>query len=257
MIEELIINSMKEEEEGNMIIKLEKIINFKTLKRISFKSFNLDDKIISKIKGENLSVKKLSIILTFGNFKLYNLKNIFPNLSLLYIADFDYSKIVNLKIKNVTTNNIGLERDTESLKLSLESYKDLEEFEIIWPQIIKDNLIFLNEKCEDIFKSLINFGFECSNLSIYELKNLFYHINNAKILRKFHLSCKCDEINEKDLFEFIRIILSLNLNYIYLDINGSGKYYSLEDLKRIYPLFTLTNFTKITIYNPFNFEKKK
>ena len=103
------------------------------------------------------------------------------------------------------------------------------------------------------YKSLIEFNLQIDEqfISLEEFKNLINNIDNMQNLKKFILYVTFDDNIDNSLYEdFIRKILSLNIEFITIDMFGyelNKEYYSFEELKKINKNIEFKNFEIINI----------
>ena len=139
-----------------------------------------------------------------------------------------------------------------------------------------------NEKCENIFTSLIRFKFSntilfkdrfsdglgIANLpfaidNTYELntdtdlkiiKNIFNNLDKMPNLEYFILKVKCKDIDEDTYKRFIKDLLLSDIKSIVLNINYHKDIYSENELKEICKGYEIKPKEKIVIkkYSPFN-----
>ena len=242
-------NIFSVEEEKKMF---EKFLTIKTLKEIQFWLVNLNDNEISKINGQNKSVKKITIIQNNkNNSSFYNIPEKFPNLSeitidnkLNYIDNYKSLKIEINENKNCRIKNIII-KTSQDIKLYCQSYKELESLQLYFYDKINniENDIPIFKDNQIIFESLKCFVFDYGDYKIRNQRDIELIINNIEKmpnLKEFTFKCKCIEkfFNKEFYTNIIRKILSFKLNLIVLeidDINRCNDYLSFDELKEIYP----------------------
>jgi len=120
--------------------------------------------------------------------------------------------------------------------------------------ILKDGILFFNDKCNIKFNLLKKFDFVINDEINHDaFNNLCNNINNMPNLKYFRLQCDIGGINENIYKNFIVKLLSLKLDYIILsvkkiknflwvsrlhDIDFKEKkdiYYTNEELIQIFP----------------------
>lgn len=239
---------------------IEKILSIKTLKNVKIKLYALTPDIMARIQSQNNSIKELQIIWKNINLncQIFNLQEKFPNCTKLILscsgskrtANLDIKENVNNKINEIIINN----PISGNIGFYIQSYESLKNININIRQIIqnKNDLPFFSAENKVIFKSLNNFEliYNKSNLldCIY-VNNLFNNIDNMPNLRRFIFHC-CSDITDDFYRKIIIKLLSLNLDYIELKINGFyySEKYLYEELKEICPLISLYNYEQINIY---------
>ena len=120
---------------------------------------------------------------------------------------------------------------------------------------LKDGFPLFTKKCNVIFKSLIEFSI--SNYCGYDLtseviNNIYNNINKMPNLRKFKISSDIEEIKEEFYIKFIKKLLKLNLDSIYLSLRigddmRAGEKYTINELKKIYNDLNENNIDEIFI----------
>ena len=109
--------------------------------------------------------------------------------------------------------------------------------------------MFSNKKIN--YNSLIEFNLQIDEqfINLEEFKNLINNIDNLQTLKKFILYANFDDNIDNNLYEdFIKKILSLNIEFIKIEMYGLNKeYYSFEELKKINKNIEFKNFEFINI----------
>ena len=247
-----------------------KLLTINSLKTLYLKSINFN--IVSKIDGHFDSVTYISIENENQNDDLIldNLQIKFPNLSSLCIKNAHFShNEMNLEIienKNSKINDIFLDfkfGSNKRMKICCQSYETIKYFGIDFERIsnLKEVLPIFNEKCDIQFKLLKIFYLKCGKYEINfdVLRNIYNNIDKMPNIRQIEIECFCTKLNEEFYGKFIEKILSLNLDFVYLNIQLSyekldffnDSKYSLKELnemKQKYPKFKSLNFNKIRIY---------
>ena len=256
-IEEIKLNFKNKTKNENIECFLN-LIKIKTLKKIIFNQFNLDDNEISEIEGVNDSVTEISFDITDMKFTLVDLKNKFPNLCKLniYYTETDYSNkttynSVYLRMKNNSKNKLGI-KYIDCLNIYFEPYEDLEDIYFNWKkQINLDILPFFNQNFEGKFISLIDLRLYLDKLSVEYLNNLFNNLEKMPNLKEFRLYCYCDEISQEDYQKLIIKVLILKIEFIEFSLRGISniqELFSIEELKNIYKLFDFNSYKIVKIY---------
>ena len=161
-------------------ITFQKLITMKKLKEVIF-FFNINDEMISDIKGENTSVTKLTIK---GDCKeLYNLQSKFPSLNELNIEPYEKIdkeiKDIDIEIKENPNCKINKFKVFTPTKFYIQSYEKLESVEIKIPEGFiygLDKFPLLSSNCNISFNSLILFHF--FSINNYEGTSVFSNIAN-------------------------------------------------------------------------------
>ena len=248
---------------------LEKLITFNSLKFIEIYLYNIFDEDISKIKGENTSIKEAKIQwLSEDNCILYNLQNKFPELSNLRICISDYEQGFNqnpyssieikenpkCKINQFEINSfLGM-----NIKFYIQSFESLVSvsFDIAMRfDISKNNFPIFNDNCKIIFKSLKNFRFTsdgCYRLDYNILNNIYKNMDCMPNLKSFTLKCKHKDITKDFLVKFINKIIPMRLNFVEIFLISQKYYhkdieYTINELKEICPRIDINQFNHISI----------
>ena len=256
--------------EKKMLIK---IFSIKTIKKLNIDKLSIDDNEISKIIGQNTSVKKLCFN-EIPNNTFYNIQNKFPNSSKLQIVQCNFfKKIESIKLDIKEKSNLKMTKIKfygkliNDLKFYIQSYENLESIYINMNEDIlnlKNAIPLFNEKCKIEFKSLKKFIFynEKTEMNIENLKNLFFNIEKLPKLIKFGLCCFSKEIKEDLYMQFVKKLLSMNLEFLVLRIKTTVgndtiiqenydiddvEYYSRNELKELCPNLKYYRFKLIRI----------
>lgn len=241
-------------------LMIEKILSIKTLKKVKFKLYVLTPDIMSRIQIQNNSIKELQIIWKNINlnFQIFHLQEKLKNCSKLAlscsgskrIAKLDIKENINIKINELIINN----PISGNISFYIQSYESLKNIKIEISQIIenKNDLPFFCRDNKVIFKSLVGFELIYNKNNLLDCKyvnNLFNNIDKMPNLRRFIFHC-CSDINDDFYRKIIIKLLSLNLDYIELKINGFGssEKYLYEELKEICPFISLYNYKQVNIY---------
>ena len=212
---------------------------------------------ISKFKYTNNSVTKLKVHI--NNCILYNLQNLFPNVSKITIKSiFKYDdKKSYLEIQenpNCKVNKIKIYMPSYiNTKLFCQSFEKLEYIEFFINQkidLVKSFPIF-NPNCKIIFHNLISFKFKSKEYKIsYNIvNNISKNINNMPNLKNFEFHYENDDYDDKKFNNFIEKILSLKFiktikirfvlgyNYVYEKVKEIK--YSKNDIQNLFPQINL------------------
>ena len=246
----------------------EKILSIKTLKALLYHLNKLDNNQITKIEGNLPYAENLIIIYDKErtDYILYDIQNKFPNLSKFsfYALGNSYYVFDNFELKenpdckiNKLIINIGRIK-AKDIKMYCQPYEYLEEISIECSKLDKyiNILPLLNDKCDRVFKSLKFFFFDSeSNLIGYTFfDNIYNNLDKMPNLKSFSFCCKHKYLTINEYENFIKKLLSLNLDYIFLKIENGNSFffnkelYSYNELKKLYPNFKVTNFNDINIY---------
>lgn len=256
--------------EKKMLIK---IFSIKTIKKLNIDKLSIDDNEISKIIGQNTSVKKLCFN-EIPNNTFYNIQNKFPNSSKLQIVQCNFfKKIESIKLDIKEKSNLKMTKIKfygkliNDLKFYIQSYENLESIYINMNEDIlnlKNAIPLFNEKCKIEFKSLKKFILynEKTEMNIENLKNLFFNIEKLPKLIKFGLCCFSKEIKEDLYMQYVKKLLSMNLEFLVLRIKTTVgndiiiqenydiddvEYYSRNELKELCPNLKYYRFKLIRI----------
>ena len=123
-----------------------------------------------------------------------------------------------------------------------------------------DYFPIFNDKCNVIFKSLKYFQFiqDSYAMDFNVLKNLYQNLDYMPNLKYFELKCYQKDINEEFINNFIKKILSTDLDIVKLALTKDKfflnklrykkyKEYSLNELKEIYPNVNINKFKILSI----------
>ena len=267
---------------NNVIDVLKKIFELKKLKKLLFSIISIDNEMndeLSKLSGQNDSVEKLKIILVgeYDDGILYNYQTKFPNVTNLKIkreCSLEEGSLEIKENKNLKINKIKIAPKGKRNKIYIQSYETLTDVELNF-NIYNHNengFALFNDKCDYIFKSLINLKLDFKGeTEIRFINNIFKNIEKTPNLKSFKLSFTCKNVNKQCYEEYIKKLLSLKLKSIELkkrknkkqkiydesnsgesdNSEDSGLYYSENELKNLYNDFCLMKYYKILI-NKFN-----
>ena len=228
------------------IYMIEKILLFKKLKEVTLKIEKLDkyDKGLSKILGTNNSITKL-ILNKKSSFLFNDLHNKFPNLSEVIINEEEDSssemKIklkenLESKIKKIELNLFG----KQEIELFCQSFEKLEKLKlmIVIHKIseIDEVIPLFNSKCDIIFNNLNTFSFNLKNFTFWVIQK---------------------NIKEGFFNEFIKKLLSLNLNLTSFEIYKRIDSLSRDEFMKISELFTYTDELKEELIKDFFYTEKE
>ena len=203
---------------------IEKILDLKNLESIMIKT-NLNDEQIRKIKKLNLSVKTINFL---SVNKIYiNFLEKFPELNgigytcinetennILEIKENKDSKIDNITLTETPNGKLYC-HSYESLKaLKFSFYKEINNIEKIIP--------LFDYKCNVIFKSLRDFSLAYYNINDEFLNLLKTNLDFMPYLNNFTLEIKSNNISEIYYYDFIKKILSKNINNIKIELKDSN-----------------------------------
>ena len=225
---------------------LEKLISIKTLKEIEITLQKIKINEISKIKGENISLKRLLI-----NWKnnddlvLYYLQEKFPNLTDISVKSYNNNKDIKFDIKenpDYKVDKFYFIFGGCNIKFYCTLFENLKEinFDNIKYSIInlENTLPIFSDKCHIVFKSLTKFSFCYYNEINYDiLINIFNNLDHMPKLKEFKINCFSKYINKEFHKNFIIKLLSLKIK-IYLNLQNEMKItdlYSENELKHLYP----------------------
>ena len=252
---------------------IEKLINISTLKDIHLYLSEINYKQISEIKGENLSVTKLTVNWNVENIpsRFNELQNKFPNLLdfelfLPYFediwGDFDDNppaiQITPQENSKITKFSLDIRRYNYFFGLYCAPLNKLEEISFTLITNIEDlryALPIFDNKCKVIFESLIKFKITCGNnkneINFEFIENIYNNIDCMPKLKYFSLDCM-KTVKEDFYKNFIKKILSLKLDSIYFsilnrDFQRDSDPYSEKELKEIYPNLDYKKYESIFI----------
>ena len=282
LLEKVYINNHCGSGKESEIKMMKKLIEIKTLKEIKIDISYISNDDIESIKGENTSVEKLIINWEnhnnyyYTNFNydykeiiLYSFQKKFPNLKefeiyindLLHVSHNNDSSILEITpSSNCKINKFkyaGVENENSSTIFYIAPYEDLVSVEFGCMKSsfkLEDSFPLFNEKCNSIFKSLINFKFDTTkeirqqkDIDLKIIKNLINNLNKMPNLKFFIFKVRCRNMDEITYKKFIEELLLLNIKNIELSINNNMTEYSKDELKDIYKGIDFDNFEKIII----------
>ena len=252
----------------------EKIMSMNTLKFIGIVKCFMDINIFSQIHSKNYSIKDINIT-WFDNDDciLYNIQDKFPNLTNIKLYITDYSQGYNqncarsLEIKEnpeCKINKFSLDTPFNShIKFYIQSFETLVSVSFNFCMrfsMEKDYFPIFNDKCKVIFKSLKYFQFiqDSYTLDFSVLKNLYQNMDYMPNLKYFELKCYQKDINEEFINNFIKKILSIDLDIVKLALTkdrfllrelryNKYKEYSINELKEIYPNVNINKYKILSI----------
>ena len=244
---------------------INKFMKIKTLKQVDIReSFNFD---FLNVKVKNTSIKEIKFRwYKPGDCILYNIHNIFPNLSNLHLYIFSHNndnKPDELNLEMIENpfnyiNKIFLDLETSSnIKFYIGPYINLESLNIECKNKIKNlgDIIFFNNKQKILFRSLTHFRFIYNikeGIHYNLLKNLYNNIDNMPNLRYFELECDTVDINENFYKELILKLIKLRLDKLTIIVKKSYNeevlsFYSKNELKKLCPNIIFIDFNNIYI----------
>ena len=269
-IEYLKIHNTSDDKEENKIM-LKKINEMNSLRYIDITLSNINEEDISKIPGENLSIKKAKISWeSEADCILYNLQNNYPELTNLRIDIKNIYQLTNhkynysieikenpkCKINKISINSLF----GNSIKFYIQSYENLISVSFYFNtcyNISHNNFPIFNDNCKIIFKSLKYFSFvakNCMRTHFGILTNIYENIGCMPNLKNFKLMCNHRDITESVLVKFIKKVLQTRYRNIELFLTNEKiitEYhyadYSLNELKKICPEFDINHFNHIRI----------
>ena len=244
---------------------IEKIISFKTLKKINFELFSCINDYIKNIKGENNSVTDLKIIWNEAESDcvLYNLQKKFPNLSSIDISTISYSSHFssptldieedeNSKINKI---NINLYYFNKSIRLYCQCFENIIELKIKFNYNLQTNILLekffmiFNKKNKTIFRSLKIFSYIdnfSDNLSIDEINKI--NFNSMPNLNDLTIHCRRKKLIYSDFIKVIEKILLLYIKNIELKISPKETIiYTRSKLRELFPNIKYNKFKKLSI----------
>ena len=229
-----------------------KLITMKSIENIDLTIFEITSEQLSKITGTINSVKELSMawILDSENCVLYDLQNKFPNLLSLnlrfpfYLMESEeYASITinennNYKINELSIRNMG----NANVELFIGPFTNLKKIDFSIDSNIKNIKTFFpifNNVCSITFHNLTTFEFTCINEKIIKieiLNNICNNIDKMMNLKRVYFMCISRDANEEFYKAFIKKILKLKLNYVYLCLMKINRYpekkYILNELEQ-------------------------
>jgi len=259
---------------------IKKLLLIKNLKKATI-FFNIDDDILQDIQGENLSLEIFEIQKVRRICELFSFQKLFPNIKQILIHSYktmydtsgfwcgtcirEYrgksipSSILLEDNKDCKTDKIYLTGGgCKYIGLSCTSYENLKEIIIDLENKIRSISLPILFDTNKRYDSLINFTlYNKVNSGDYEinislLKNIYNNIDNMPKLKIFKLECYTRNVDKDFYNDFIRKLLSLNLDEIVLLVKfnvSSIKKYSKQELREIYPNINHLDFSNISIYN--------
>ena len=261
--------------EINMI---QKLLEIKTLKEIKIEITQLIEKDIELIKGENLSVEKLIVVINpiDGPGYYYNnaphiinlccIQKKFPNLKEFQVYhETDHSGICNLEINPDSNSKIIKIKFSEcgkgddygyDTKFNIAPYEDLISIEFGCMETsfkYEQCLPLFKEKCDSIFKSLKEFKFVSricpGKFDLKFITNIINNIDKMPNLNRFVFiaKCKIDEVTFKKIMEKllfsdvknIELCLNPNVNII--------REYSVIEIENLFKGIDIKKFEEIKI----------
>ena len=236
-----------------------KFLSIKTLTKIKFELGKLDNNQIAEIKGDNESIKIIDIKWKNENCILFNLQKKFPNASKIYLncpnsyesyTSLEIKENKNIRIDTLQIHSIGKKNN---IKLYCTSYDKLVDVEYKGGNIIniKESFPIFNDKCNVIFKNLINFKFTFNeSISFKIFENIYYNLDNMPNLKYFKLDCEVENINAKLYTNFIQKILQMKLEYAFLWIKKIGSiisFFNKEELNLLFPYIDFSHLKSFVI----------
>jgi len=232
-----------------------KLLSIKTLKKIEFELNYLNDKEISQIKGENLSITEIRVFWKNENDDciLYDLNNKFPNLTKISVyiehsyENYKKPKKLNVEIKqiqNCKINEIYFEGlgPLGTIKFYSQLFENLIGIEIVATnkdKNIKEVFPIFKENNNIVFKSLNYFKFDYDELPLDIINNIYLNLDKMPNLKTFKLNYVSKDIDKDFYKNFILKLLSKELDNIELEIKYLFDYdkelYSYYELKEIFP----------------------
>ena len=259
---------------------LKKILKLEKLREITFKLSMID---LNDIPNEtNISIKKIKLFLQYNkntDYILYNLLDKFINLSEIEIITEKKNQKKSIKLienSNSKIEKITIEGTQQNIELYCAPFENLKYIKFKNNDKLnnlKETLPIFQEKCKVIFKSLIYFEFVCGEMKFKDFENLSGNLDKFPNLKCFSFDCIVNDMNKEYYKNFIKKLLSMNLDEIYLTmrIDNGDEYeeeleqeededldnkfeYSEKELKEIYPNLEPNKNYKISkiINNAFN-----
>ena len=264
-LETVFINSTKNISNDIEKQVIEKLLSLKKLKRVLYGLSSYTNEEILKIKGENLSVEKLSLMhKNIDNENIINnCINKFPNahdFSLVaFNCEFSHEDFIYIEIKEDPHSKIKsfqVEANRmNAIKFNCSSYENLTDvgFNIKGRLYnFKYSFPIFNNKCNVIFKSLISFKLIIPELNLYNLEVILNNLDKMPNLESFKLQCIIEDITEEYYKKVIDKLLKKNLKIIELNIKKKSYeeniYYSKKELLEINKDLELNNFNDIKIH---------
>ena len=236
---------------------------------------------VKNIEGENLSLENLYIRGVRNECTLSTIQKLFPNIKEVeihsHLTEYDLSdcwcgtcrmelsgKCYNTNIiikenQNCKTDKINIVGEgCRKMELFCNSYENLKEIRIeLENQVSCITLPIFFDKDSTVFKSLNTFIFNISDkskdkgLHVITLKNIYNYLDKMPNLKNFQIVCYSRNITKEFYLEFVKKVLSINLDIIVLSVrfNIPGiKLYSRKELTEIYPNINHLDFSNIAIY---------
>ena len=266
---------------------LNKLLEIKTLKEIRMDIYYINNEDIESIKGENLSVEKLTINWEDNhNFYIYNNKH--SNKIILYGIQKKFPNLKEFVIyigntRRVTSNENLLEiNPNPNFKINkfkysavhnicyttifyIAPYENLLDIEfgcMMFSLNLDKSFPLFSENCEYIFKSLIRFKLDNTKVvkryyknernkyrfDIKIIKNVINNLDKMPNLKNFIFKVK-SEIDEETYKQLIVKLLLSNIKNIEFKIldNDHEEEYSLEELENMFKDFNIKKFDNINI----------
>ena len=221
-------------------IMINNLISIQTLIDLTFQIGKMNNDVISKIKGENKSVRDLTIVWINKNddCKLNNLLKKFPNITDLQVIinsrgssekeeanliiednpDCKINKLTILYYKNI------------NIKLYCQKFENLNYINLYLGEKItnlKNSFPLFNSNCNAIFKNLTSFSLKSEYyypIDSNVLINLYRNLEKIPNLKYFYLDCLTNSIQVGFSKKFLTKILSLKLISIYFLIKTNIKH---------------------------------
>ena len=195
----------------------------------------------------------------------YNFQNKFPHATNLIIQNKNecnyYHPEVQLKIienPESKINKFTLSKNLNGIiEFYINSFETLREINLTFNYDINIKFIipiFL-EDCKIIFKSLEKFFFDTGNIIKYGIfKSLYDNLDKKPNLKYFHFRGDVNDIEEEIYYNFIRKLLFMKLNTIFLKVTLYHKYrrevlgnYTEKELKKLIGDMNFNRFHSIEI----------
>ena len=229
-----------------------KLITMKAIENINLIIFDMNSKQIAKIPGTINSIKELSMswIIDSENCVLYDVQSKFPNLLSLNLrfpfnlmeSEENASIIINennnYKINELSISNIG----NSNVELFTGPFTNLKKIQFNFDSNISNIQTFFpifNNICPITFHNLTTFEFTCINDYIIKneiLNNIYNNFDKMMNLKRVYFMCISTDASEEFYKAFIKKILKLKLNYVYLCLMKVNRFpekkYSLNELKQ-------------------------
>lgn len=251
---------------------IEKLIQIKSLKKITLYLCEINNQQISQIKGVNPSVNELIVNWNVSHLhaKLDSLQQKFPNLSyfklkLPYFEDIwgdfeEYPPYIEISPKDnckITKFSLVIQRYNNYFKFDCAPFNKLEEisFSLITNiNSLRYALPIFDDNCKIIFNSLTKFNFVGSNntqeIDFNLIKNIYNNIDCMPNLKDFYLICVKENNGNEDFYKkFIIKLLSIGLDSIHFEISNEDivDTYTEDELKEIYPKIEYNKYKEIFI----------